>query len=126
MKVRNREKGNVRKIINNTNVIEVIGEKAVEAVKLDKPYNGSDIFNLSALFVEIGADPKSELAKSVGVNLNESEEIIVDEQMKTNIPGFFAAGDVVNRREKQVVVAAGHGAISAYSAREYLENTSFN
>ena len=62
------------------------------------------------------------MAKAIGVAVNEKEEIIVDEQMHTNIPGFFAAGDVVNRREKQVVVAAGHGAIAAFSVRDYVES----
>ncbi|MHA1728346.1 MAG: NAD(P)/FAD-dependent oxidoreductase [Promethearchaeota archaeon] len=105
-------------IINNTNVVEILGEERVNAVKFD---NG-DIFKLDALFIEIGSDPLSEMAKKIGVNLNEKGEIIVDEQMKTNIPGFFSAGDVVNRREKQVVVAAGHGAIAAFSTREYIED----
>jgi thioredoxin reductase (NADPH) len=109
-------------VIYNTNVVEVLGEKNVESVKLDKPYNGSNIFKVNGLFIEIGSDPRSDLAEKLGVKLNEKKEIIVDEQMKTNVPGIFAAGDVVNRREKQVVVAAGHGAIAAYSAREYIEN----
>ncbi|MHA1340298.1 MAG: NAD(P)/FAD-dependent oxidoreductase [Promethearchaeota archaeon] len=109
-------------IINNTNVIEILGKDKVEAVKLDKPYNNNDIFKLDAVFIEIGADPRSEMAKKIGVKTNEKEEIIVDNEMKTNIPGFFAAGDVVNRREKQVIVAAAHGAIAAYSAREFIEH----
>ena len=78
-------------------------------------------FLLDGVFIEIGADPRSEMAKELGVAVNEKDEIIVDEQMHTNIPGFFAAGDVVNRREKQVIVAAGHGAIAAFSVREYVE-----
>lgn len=105
-------------IINKTKIVEIMGNDRVEAVKFE---NGK-IFNTDAVFVEIGADPRSEFAKKLGVEVNDLNEIIVDEQMITNIPGFFAAGDVVNRREKQVVVAAGHGAIAAFSAREYIEN----
>lgn len=104
-------------IINNTKVVEILGENKVESVIFD---NGEK-FDLDALFIEIGADPKSELAKTVGVATDDGNYIIVDEQMKTNVPGFFAAGDVVNRREKQVVVAAGHGAIAAFSAREFVD-----
>ncbi len=106
------------KIINNTNVVEVLGENKVTGVRFDN----DEIFNLDALFIEIGTDPITDMAQAIGVKVNEKKEIIVDEQMITNIPGFFAAGDVVNRREKQVVVAAGHGVITAFSAREFVEN----
>jgi len=108
-------------IIYNTNVVEILGDKKLQGIKLDRPYNSNDFLKLDGLFIEIGADPRSELAKSIGINTNDINEIIVDEQMKTNIEGFFAAGDVVNRREKQVIVAAAHGAIAAYSARDYIE-----
>lgn len=104
-------------IINNTNVVEIYGENKVEGVVLD---NG-ERFPLDGLFIEIGAIPQSDLSKTVGVKTDENGYIIVDEQMQTNVPGFFAAGDVVNRREKQVVVAAGHGAVAAFSAREYVD-----
>lgn len=105
-------------IINNTNVVEILGEKKVEGVKFD---NGKN-FTLDAIFIEIGNDPLSKMAIDIGVKVNEKKEIIVDEQMNTSIPGFYAAGDVVNRREKQVVVAASHGSIAAFSAREHVEN----
>jgi thioredoxin reductase (NADPH) len=105
-------------IITKTNVVEILGVQRVEGVKFD---NGK-VFKLDAVFIEIGSDPRSEMAVSIGVKVNDKKEIIVDEQMKTNLPGFFAAGDIVNRREKQVVVAASHGTIAAFSAREYVEN----
>jgi len=105
-------------IIPNTTISSINGTQKVESVTL---HNGK-IFPLDAVFIEIGADPRSKLAKEIGAKVNEKDEIIVDEQMHTNIPGFFAAGDIVNRREKQVVVAAGHGAIAAFSAYEYVES----
>ena len=105
-------------IIPNTTIASINGDQKVTSVTLN---NGKE-FPLDGLFIEIGANPRSQMAVSLGVAVNEKKEIIVDEQMHTNISGFFAAGDVVNRREKQVVVAAGHGAIAAFSVREYLES----
>ncbi len=105
-------------VIPRTTITSINGTERVESVTL----NNGDVFPTDGVFIEIGADPRSKLAKALGVAVNEKEEIIVDEQMHTNISGFFAAGDVVNRREKQVVVAAGHGAIAAFSVRDYIES----
>lgn len=105
-------------VIPRTTITSINGTERVESVTL----NSGEIFPTDGVFIEIGADPRSTMAKAIGVEVNEKEEIIVDEQMHTNIPGFFAAGDIVNRREKQVVVAAGHGAIAAFSVREYIES----
>jgi thioredoxin reductase (NADPH) len=105
-------------VIPRTSITSINGTQKVESVTL----NNGNVFPTEGVFIEIGADPRSKMAKAIGVAVNEKEEIIVDEQMHTNIPGFFAAGDIVNRREKQVIVAAGHGAIAAFSAREYVES----
>ena len=105
-------------VVPRTTITSINGTQTVESVTL----NNGEIFPTDGVFIEIGTDPRSKMAKAVGVAVNEKEEIIVDEQMHTNIPGFFAAGDVVNRREKQVVVAAGHGAIAAFSVRDYVES----
>ena len=105
-------------VIPRTTITSINGTEKVESVTL----NNGDKFPTDGVFIEIGADPRSKMAKAIGIAVNDKEEIIVDEQMHTNIPGFFAAGDVVNRREKQVVVAAGHGAIAAFSVRDYIES----
>ncbi|MCX8194259.1 MAG: NAD(P)/FAD-dependent oxidoreductase, partial [Candidatus Pacearchaeota archaeon] len=65
--------------------------------------------------------PSSTLAKQIGVVLDERGFIKVDEEMKTNIPGVFAAGDIVNRTVKQIIVSAAQGAIAASSAYNYLK-----
>ena len=73
------------------------------------------------MFIEIGQIPQSDIVKGLGVELNEKNEIIVDKHATTNVPGIFAAGDVTDIREKQVLTAAGQAVIAAYSVREYLE-----
>ena len=70
-------------------------------------------------FIFIGYQPNTEDLKNV-VNLNDRNEIVVDADMKTNIPGVFAAGDCINKRYRQVTTAVADGTIAALSASEYL------
>ncbi|MFW9846671.1 MAG: NAD(P)/FAD-dependent oxidoreductase [Candidatus Thorarchaeota archaeon] len=70
-------------------------------------------------FVALGSDPESKLAIPLGVEMNGRGEIYADGEQRTNIPGLFAAGDVVESL-KQIVVAAGQGAIAADSAYKYI------
>lgn len=107
-------------IVSNSNVIEVIGDRKVTSVKLDKKFNGSDILLLDGLFVEIGSDPNSSLAKSIGVSLNDKKEIIVDRMGKTNILGVFSCGDVTDNSFKQAITASSEGVCCANSCHEYL------
>lgn len=77
--------------------------------------------DLEGIFVEIGLVPNSEPVATL-VELNRWKEIIVDAKCKTNIPGLFAAGDVTDVPEKQIIIAAGEGSKAALSAYEYLLN----
>jgi alkyl hydroperoxide reductase subunit F len=52
--------------------------------------------------------------------LNEQGEIIVNNRNETSIPGIFAAGDVTDVPEKQIIIAAGEGAKAVLSAFHYL------
>jgi len=110
-------------IINNTNVKEIKGTDKVTYVIFDKPYKGSKEFKLDAVFIEIGADPQSELAKSLGVKTNEQGEIVIDREAKTNVPGIFAAGDVVDTKFKQAITGAGEAVLAVYSAYSYINTT---
>lgn len=111
------QKNNIE-VIYNTEVIEILGETAVSGVKLSKPYKGSDQLTVSGMFIEIGADPNTELPKNLGVAVDNKGYISVDAMMKTNIDGVYAAGDITNATGsfKQDIVAAAQGAIAATSA----------
>lgn len=74
---------------------------------------------VKAVFVEIGLHPNSAFAVDL-VRLNRAGEIEVDSDCCTGVPGIFAAGDVTQVRDKQIIVAAGEGAKAALSAQEYL------
>jgi len=108
-------------IISKTNIIQIKGDKKVTSVIFDKAYKGKKEFKLDALFVEIGHIPLTELAKKLGVKIDNNGEIIIDREAKTNIPGFFAAGDCVNTSFKQAIVGVGEAVSAAYSAYQYLE-----
>ena len=108
-------------IINNTNVVEINGEKNVNTVVFDKEYNGKKEFSLDGLFIEIGMIPNSQLAEKLGVKLNEKKEIIINRGAETNVKGVFAAGDVVDTKFKQAITGSAEAVLAAYSAYESLK-----
>src|SRR3989344_1365326 len=104
-------------VINNTNLTEIKGDKVVQSVVLDKKHKNSNELKVDGVFVAIGHEILSDLAKPLGVKLNEKEEIIIDHKYcSTNVPGVFAAGDVANNQLKQVIIAVAQGCTAAHSA----------
>lgn len=74
----------------------------------------------SGAFIYIGLDPITDMVKELGIT-DESGYVVVDHAMMTNIPGVFAAGDVISKELRQVVTAVNDGAIAAQSAFKYIE-----
>ncbi|MBP7216531.1 MAG: FAD-dependent oxidoreductase [Candidatus Omnitrophica bacterium] len=104
-------------VLNNTQVKEVLGEVMVKGIKVS--CNGKDeVLPVEGVFVEIGLLPNSEFA--TGVEKNNREEIKVNARNETNIPGIFAAGDVTDVPEKQIIIAAGEGSKAALGVFRYL------
>ena len=113
-------------IINNTNIVEVKGDgKKLTHVILDKEYKGSNQLNLDGLFPAIGLIPQNELARQLGVKLNDKGQIIIDENSMTNVEGVYAAGDIGNRGYKQAITGAAEGVMAAFSAYNYI-NIAYN
>ena len=110
-----KEKGNIEYVY-NSNVVEVFGDQFVEGVKLD---TGKEL-KVNGLFIEIGQTPSVDLVKELGVELDDKDYIKVDSNCETSIPGVYAAGDITNTPLRQVIVAAGQGAIAALSAYKYI------
>jgi thioredoxin reductase (NADPH) len=112
---------NVQSVL-NTNVIELKGTDGLSSVVLDRPLSGSSDLELDGLFIEIGADPRVELANQLGLDLNELNEVKVDLHGHTSIEGVFAAGDLTNGSGdlKQTITAASQGALAATAAYEYV------
>jgi len=78
--------------------------------------------NVDGVFIEIGAEPPTDFAKKLGLEVDDKGYIRVRDDMSTNIPGVFAAGDCTNAfgGVKQIIVAAAMGAVAATSAYKYL------
>ena len=76
--------------------------------------------SVSGVFIEIGMVPNSEPVKHL-IKLNKFGEIPVNCSCETELAGLYAAGDVTNVPEKQIVVAAGEGAKAALQAHRYLQ-----
>lgn len=108
------------KVINNANVLEVGGNRRLKQAVLDRDYRGSSRLSLSAVFVAIGGEPQSGLAKKLGVGTNAKGEIVIDRESSTSLPGVFAAGDVCDTSFKQAIVGVGEGVAAAYSAYRYF------
>ncbi|MBX4196562.1 FAD-dependent oxidoreductase [Candidatus Pacearchaeota archaeon] len=108
-------------IIAKANVLEVKGDKLMRSVVLDKEHNGSKQLELQGLFIAIGHIALSDLAKPLGVKLNEKGEIVIDHKTsETNVPGVYAAGDVADKPFKQAITGVAEGCTAAYSAFEHI------
>jgi len=104
-------------ILNNTRVTAILGDKMVNGIKVTSKGREETLF-VEGVFVEIGLIPNSEFANIL--EKNEIGEIKVNSHNQTNVPGIFAAGDVTDVPEKQIIVAAGEGAKAALGAFRYL------
>lgn len=103
-------------VILNATVEEIKGNILVESVVL-KDTKTDEISEVptNGVFISVGYEPHTELAKQLGVNLDQSGHIIVDKEQKTNVDYVYAIGDVCVGL-KQWVVACGEGAVAATSA----------
>ena len=111
--------GNVE-VINNARTTEILGDKMVSGIRLVVKDEEKEI-RVEGVFVETGSTPVSELVQEV--KKNDSGEIRVDCANCTSIPGLFAAGDVTDVPEKQIIVAAGEGSKAVLSAFRYIVRT---
>jgi len=110
-------------ILNSHEIKAVLGDKFVKAIIVKGP-EGQKELAVEGVFVEIGLIPNSDFLKDV--EKNEYNEVKIDAYNRTNIPGVFAAGDVTDVLEKQIIIAAGEGSKAALSAFSYLIHGDFN
>jgi thioredoxin reductase (NADPH) len=106
----------------NTIIKEIKGEQKLSSLMLEhegKAYEEA----ADAVFIFAGTVPQSSLVQSgsVKAELDEGAYIITDQKMASSVPGLFAAGDVRSGNFRQVVVAAGEGAVAAHNAAEYID-----
>lgn len=101
-------------------ILEIFGDEMVEGIKIKDRETGEEKkVEVEGIFVEIGLIPNSNFVGDL-VETNDAGEIVVDGDNKTNVEGLYAAGDVTNVPEKQIIIAAGEGAKAALGAYRYL------
>ncbi|MGP6174214.1 thioredoxin-disulfide reductase [Corynebacterium sp. A21] len=109
------------RFLTNTTVNRVLGEGKVSGLEIQDTVTG-EVSNLdvTAMFVAIGHDPRSEFLGGQ-VELDDSGYVRVEEpSTRTNLPGVFACGDLVDDHYQQAITAAGSGCRAAIDAEHYL------
>jgi thioredoxin reductase (NADPH) len=105
----------------NQTVERIYGDETVTGLGLRNTVDGTErTLDVSGLFVAIGADPRTHLVHGV-LDINPDGTIAVEgRSSRTNVPGVFAAGDVLDPTYRQAVTAAGSGTVAALDAEHYL------
>ncbi len=107
-------------IIYNSVVSEIVGDNKISHIKLQNVENKEiNEMQVDGVFVAIGQIPSNICPQ---IARDEYGYILADEDMKTNIDGVFVAGDVRQKKVRQVVTAVSDGAIAAEMANEYILN----
>lgn len=117
-----KSKPNIEFVLNSV-VTEIRGKEKVEGVVVRNKITGEEKeLKVDGVFIEIGFEPPKEWFRSMGLETDEDGYIKVDEWMRTNLEGVFAAGDCTTlwKGFRQIVTAAAMGAVAAYSVYNYL------
>jgi len=107
----------------NKEIKKIEGRGKVQAIIYDDLKTGKTFqVPIHGVFIQIGSIPATSFIKEL-VEFNEMDEIKINfETCETSIPGIFAAGDVNEGKDKQIVLAAGEGARAALNVYEYIRN----
>jgi len=105
----------------NSEVVDILGDTKVSAVVLKDTETGETReLPITGLFIAIGHDPRSELVTGQ-VDIDTEGYVVVDApSTRTNVPGVFAAGDLVDHTYRQAITAAGTGCSAALDAERFL------
>ncbi|MGZ4504803.1 MAG: thioredoxin-disulfide reductase [Nocardioidaceae bacterium] len=105
----------------NSTVSAIHGDDKLTGVTLTDTVTGEERqLDVTGLFIAIGHDPRSELLGGQ-VRLDEEGYVLVDQpSTRTNLPGVFACGDLVDHEYRQAITAAGTGCQAAIDAERFL------
>lgn len=105
----------------NTTGAEILGTDKVEALLLQDAKTGEKrSIAVDGIFIYIGMKPNTEFIRELA-RVDEGGYLITDDNLMTSIPGIFAAGDVRQKKLRQVITAAADGAMAAVAVEKYLE-----
>jgi thioredoxin reductase (NADPH) len=112
------------KFIWDTVVTGIHGEELLESMTLKNVKTGEvSQMATDGIFVFVGMLPSSEFLNNA-VSLDKEGFVIVNREMETNVPGIYAAGDVISKRLRQISSSVGEGAVAAFNAEKYLSGFS--
>jgi len=99
------------------------GDESLKKITYKNLKNGQ-VFekNIDGVFIFIGYEANTESLKDTGIKMNQWNEIVSDENMKTNIDGVFVAGDSRAKRYRQITTATADGTIAALSVLNYIHH----
>ena len=104
----------------NARTAEVLGEDHVTGISYEDLNSGEmKELSLDGIFVQIGLVPNISWIGDA-VELNNRGEVVIDRNNNTNVPGIFAAGDVTDQKNKQIIISMGAGANAALNAFDYI------
>ncbi len=111
----------------NAETEEFIGDgKKLTGMKYKDLATGEEkTVNLDGIFVYIGVIPQTSFLKNIGVELDRHGFIVADEKGRTNVPGIYAAGDVLSGSEEQIATAVGEGSKAAITLYTDIINKKF-
>lgn len=98
-------------VCSNVHIEKLVGENKLEKIELEN----ADFLAVSALFIELGKKPQTEIFKDI-LELDNQGYILTNDRMETSVKGVFACGDIRSNSLKQLVVACGEGAIAGQYA----------
>ena len=98
-------------VCSNVHIEKLVGENKLEKIELEN----ADFLAVSALFIELGKKPQTEIFKDI-LELDSQGYILTNDRMETSVKGVFACGDIRSNSLKQLVVACGEGAIAGQYA----------
>ena len=114
--------------------IEILWDTVLEKIEGDQSVESIQVRNLKTdkvsqldvggIFLYVGITPNTDFLKGV-LNLDKRGFVITDDEMKTSVPGIFAAGDVRAKLLRQISTAVGDGATAAFSAERHIEELGF-
>jgi len=107
-------------------VVEIKGEDNVKEIVVEDVNNArNETLQVDGVLVHIGILPNTGYLEGI-ISLDNSGMIEVNQNMETNVPGIFAAGDLRKHSPQQVSVAVGDGAIAAIAAQRFLQSLSID
>lgn len=116
------EKAENIELLLHTRLVELTGEKEVEALKLEDVHTGQTHIIRSegcGVFIYAGSTPNTGIYPGL---LQEDGYLVTDSRQQTNVPGVYAAGDICVKQVRQAATAVADGAVAAINAAAYCKN----